>query len=93
MPNHVHVLFETFPGHPIGRVIHSWKTFTAREMNKLLGKSGPLWQDDYFDTFMRDDEHQAAVALYIERNAVSANLVKQANYWPWSSATRGVKVS
>lgn len=93
MPNHVHVLFQSFNGHPIGRVIHSWKTFTAREINKLLGQSGPLWQDDYFDTFMRDDEHQAAVAVYIERNAVSANLVERANDWPWSSAMRNVKVS
>lgn len=93
MPNHVHVLFQSFNGHPIGRVIHSWKTFTAREINKLLGQSGQLWQDDYFDTFMRDDEHQAAVAVYIERNAVSANLVERANDWPWSSAMRNVKVS
>lgn len=93
MPNHVHVLFETFAGHPIGKVIHSWKTFTAREINKRLGHSGQLWQDDYFDTFMRGDEHQAAVALYIERNPVSAGLVKHATEWPWSSATRSASMA
>lgn len=86
MPNHVHVLFETFEGHPIGRVVHSWKTFTAREINKLRGQSGQVWQDDFFDTFMREDEHQAAVALYIERNPVSAGLVPKATDWSWSSS-------
>ena len=86
MPNHVHVLFETFGGHPIGRVVHSWKTFTAREINKLRGQSGQVWQDDFFDTFMRNDEHQAAVALYIERNPVSAGLVPKATDWSWSSS-------
>jgi putative transposase len=86
MPNHVHVLFQTFEGHPIGRVVHSWKTFTAREINKLRGQSGQVWQDDFFDTFMRKDEHQAAVALYIERNPVSAGLVPKATDWSWSSS-------
>lgn len=93
MPNHVHVLFETLSGHPIGKVIHSWKTFTAREINKLLGQSGPLWQDDYFDTFMRDDEHQAAEFTYIEHNPVKAGLVKHAADWPWSSARRSVSMA
>lgn len=93
MPNHVHVLFETFPGHPIGEVIHSWKTFTARGINKLHGQSGPLWQDDYFDTFMRDDEHLAAEVAYIERNPVNAGLVKHATHWPWSSAKRSASMA
>ena len=93
MPNHVHVLFETFAGHPIGKVIHSWKTFTAREINKLLGQSGQLWQDDFFDTFMRDDEHQAAEVLYIERNPVNAGLVPKAIEWPWSSAARSASMA
>lgn len=93
MPNHVHILFETFAGHPIGKVIHSWKTFTAREINKLHGQSGQLWQDDFFDTFMRDDEHQAAVVTYIERNPVNAGVVSKATDWSWSSATRSASMA
>ena len=86
MPNHVHVLFETIGRYPIGKVIHSWKTFTTREVNKLLGRSGPLWQEDYFDTFMRDAEHQFHEVRYIERNPVKAKLVQHASDWRWSSA-------
>ncbi|TDU64275.1 type I restriction enzyme R subunit/putative DNA methylase [Prosthecobacter fusiformis] len=88
MPNHVHVLMKTFMGHPLGRVVHSWKTFTAREINRLLGQSGPFWQEDYYDTFMRDEEHQYNEVLYIESNPVKAGLVGKAVDWPWSSAAR-----
>jgi REP element-mobilizing transposase RayT len=89
LPNHVHVLLETVSGHPIGRVVHSWKTFTTREINKFLRRSGPLWQEDYFDTFMRDAEHQFHEIRYIESNPVKAQLVKHPTDWRWSSAFLG----
>ena len=93
MPNHVHVLFETFPGHPLGKVVHSWKTFTTREINKHLNRSGPLWQEDYFDTFMRDDEQQWSEKDYIEGNPVNAGLVSRATDWPWGSAARSASMA
>ena len=93
MPNHVHVLFESFTGHPLGKVVHSWKTYTTREINKLLQRAGPLWQEDYFDTFMRDDEHQWSEKDYIEGNPVNAGLVPHATDWPWSSATRSASMA
>jgi transposase IS200 family protein len=40
MPNHVHVLIETFPGYPLFKVLHSWKSFTALKANQLLGRKG-----------------------------------------------------
>jgi putative transposase len=86
MPNHVHVLFETFEGHPLGRVIHSWKTFTAREINRLRGTHGSLWQEDYFDRYIRDDRHLHEEIRYIENNPVAAHLVKKPEDWPFSSA-------
>ena len=85
MPNHVHALFETVQGHPIGKIIHSWKTYTSREINRKLNRSGPLWQEDYFDTFIRDPEHEFNEVLYIEQNPVKAGLVKHARDWSWSS--------
>ena len=29
-PNHVHVLIDIHPGHPLSRVVHSWKSYTAK---------------------------------------------------------------
>jgi REP element-mobilizing transposase RayT len=95
MPNHVHTLLEIFTGYPVGKIVLSWKTFTARQINCHLSQSGPLWQDDYFDTFMRDDEHQVLTTNYIESNPVKAGLVKNNADWPRSSAshTRSASVS
>lgn len=86
MPNHVHVLFEVWKGQPLGKVVHSWKTYSAREINTRLNRAGPLWQADYFDTYMRDADHLDATAGYIEHNPVKAGLVSRVEDWPWSSA-------
>jgi REP-associated tyrosine transposase len=57
MPNHVHVLLTVMPGKPLGTIVSSWKRFTAREANRILGRIGAFWQDDYWDRFIRNDEH------------------------------------
>ena len=36
MPNHVHVLVEPLQGISVARLVQSWKSFTARRINRLL---------------------------------------------------------
>jgi REP element-mobilizing transposase RayT len=86
MPNHVHVLIETWVGYPLDKVLFSWKSFTAQEANKLLQRSGTFWGREYYDRFMRDERHFAQTVVYIEQNPVKAGLVKTAEDWPFSSA-------
>jgi putative transposase len=88
MPNHVHVLVTVVPGESLGTIVSSWKRFTAREANKRLGRTGAFWQDDYWDRFIRNDEHFAAVVSYIDLNPVKAGLVDEAHLWAWGSARR-----
>jgi putative transposase len=85
MPNHVHVLFSVGQ-RPMSRVIMDWKKYTAREANKLLNQHGPFWAADYWDTFMRNPDHELQARNYIERNPVKAGLVSVAVDWLWSSA-------
>lgn len=40
MPNHVHVLVETFDSYPLATIIHSWKSYTAQRINKFLNQTG-----------------------------------------------------
>ena len=87
MPNHVHTVFEVFDGFPMDRVVHSWKSFTAKQANKVIGRRGRFWSPDYFDRFIRDDEHLSAVTAYIEENPVKAGLVDVADDWRWGSAS------
>ena len=90
MPNHVHVLFEVGTV-PMAKVVQSWKGASARAANLVLGRSGPFWQRDYWDTFMRDVEHEERTVRYIRNNPVKAGLVSEWTEWPWTyvAAERG----
>ena len=76
MPNHVHALFVQNPMWPLEKLIRSWKGFTARQINKLLGRSGNFWQRDFFDRLVRDEKHFANCVRYIRRNPEKANLTQ-----------------
>ena len=76
MPNHVHALFVQNQEWPLEKLLQSWKRFAAREINKLLARSGPLWQRDYFDRLVRDEKHFANCVRYIRRNPEKAGLSK-----------------
>jgi REP-associated tyrosine transposase len=85
MPNHVHVLFKVGIT-PMSEIVGAWKKHTGRLANKLLGRTGAFWAEDYFDTFMRDGEHERKTIHYIENNSTKARLVLNPKDWPWSSA-------
>ncbi|MDP3046597.1 MAG: transposase [Chloroflexota bacterium] len=86
MPNHVHVLVETREGYPLGEVVHSWKSFTAKQINQRLSRSGGMWAADYYDRYIRNDAHLQAAMDYIESNPVKAGLAKRPDEWRFSSA-------
>jgi REP element-mobilizing transposase RayT len=85
MPNHVHLLVEIWQK-PLAQLIKGWKGYTARRINRVLGRSGKLWQDDYWDRYIRDEAHFHKVVHYIEANPVKAGLAKTPEQWPFSSA-------
>lgn len=86
MPNHVHTLTEIVEGHPLDEVVHSWKSFTAHQLNRMVKRKGRVWQPEGFDRYMRGPLHLARTVFYIEQNPVAAGLVRQAKDWPFSSA-------
>jgi putative transposase len=74
MPNHVHAVFVQNPNWPLEKLLRSWKSFTSRKINSLLGRDGSLWQRDYFDRLVRDEKHFANCIRYIRRNPQRAHL-------------------
>ena len=84
MPNHVHALFVQNPEWPLEKLIRSWKGFTARQINRLIGRSGGFWQRDYFDRLVRDEKHFANCVRYIRRNPEKAHLT-DGNFVLWES--------
>jgi putative DNA methylase len=86
MPNHVHALIEPLGDQRLADIVHSWKSFTANRINRLLGRQASLWQREYWDRYIRDMVHLQSTIAYIHANPVAAKLVCQANEWPFSSA-------
>ncbi|MFA7056214.1 MAG: transposase [Candidatus Cloacimonadales bacterium] len=68
MPNHVHVLIEVFENYSLSSIVHSWKSYTASQANKILQRKGKFWMKEYYDRYIRDEIHLARVIKYIQDN-------------------------
>lgn len=88
MPNHVHALFTAIEGFGLSRILQSWKSFTAKAANAVLGRTGQFWQEDYFDRYIRNGRYYSAALDYIEMNPVIAGLCKRKEDWRFGSARR-----
>jgi REP element-mobilizing transposase RayT len=85
MSNHVHALFKVELV-PLSQIVASWKKHTGRLAHRLLKQQGAFWAADYWDTFMRDAEHEAKTQRYIENNPTKAGQILDPKEWKWSSA-------
>ena len=74
MPNHVHALVKLKTDHPLPGILHSWKSFTAKAINKALGRTGSVWQPEYWDRLIRNERHFSACRTYIRDNPNKARL-------------------
>lgn len=79
MPNHVHVVFRPLSNYPLEKTLHSWKSYTANEANKILGRDGAFWQREYYDHVIRDAEEFNRIIEYVALNPMKANL----HDWRW----------
>jgi len=86
MPNHVHILIEIWKDLSLDKILHSWKSYTAHEANRVLHRSGAFWFREYHDRYVRNDRHLADAVEYVENNPVKAGLIRKKEEWKWSSA-------
>ena len=89
MPNHVHVLLNMRENYSLSSVMHTWKSYTANEINKLLQRQGSVWMVEYFDRYIRDQHHLHTAINYIINNPVKAGLSTTPDQYQWSSAWHG----
>jgi type I restriction enzyme R subunit len=68
MPNHVHALLTPQNGHTLDQILHSWKSFSATEINKTLHHQGPVWQKETYDHIVRNPQALWSIANYIVKN-------------------------
>jgi REP element-mobilizing transposase RayT len=90
MPNHVHFVIWPMPNWTLSGIMQSRKRHSAREANRLLGRTGTkFWQPEYYDHWVRDEEEKARIRRYIRNNPVKAGLCGAAEEWRWGSAWNG----
>lgn len=70
---------------PLSRIMHSLKSYTATHANRVLARTGPFWQRESYDHWVRDEEELERIVLYIRGNPVKAGLVREPQDWKFSS--------
>jgi REP element-mobilizing transposase RayT len=79
MPNHVHVVFKPATGFELSAILHSWKSYSAKEANKLLRRQGSFWQPEPYDHLIRNRADFFHAVNYVLKNPIKAGLRK----WKW----------
>lgn len=88
MPDHVHLLLTPLrdaDGNLVSLVgiLQAIKGASAHSLNRALGRSGPVWQEESFDHALRSDESFDQKMEYIRQNPVRAGLVSRPEDYPW----------
>jgi REP element-mobilizing transposase RayT len=86
MPNHTHSLMTRSEDRELKDIMHSLKSYTSHEANKILRREGQFWFEDYFDRYIRSERHFRKTVEYIENNPVKAKLCEKPSDWPFGSA-------
>ncbi len=82
MPNHLHALV-TPVNQDLSRIVQRWKGASSRFINRRLGRSGTLWQEESFDHIVRSAEQLDHFRRYIVDNPVKGRLR------PWEYLCQG----
>ena len=93
MPDHVHMIIQ--PGikeegaqgepvfWPLSEILHSIKSFSAKEINKLENVAGTLWQEERFDRYIRSDADLREKFRYVCGNPWKAGVVDEQTPYRW----------
>jgi len=88
MPDHVHLLLTPLRNpdgwpYPLVDILQCLKSTTGHRINKLLHRSGPVWQDESLDHVLRSDESLKEKCEYIRQNPVRRGLVRRPEDYRW----------
>jgi putative transposase len=95
MPNHWHLVVWPRTDNELSRFL-GWLTLTHTQRwhaHRHSAGTGHVYQGRFKSFPIQHDEHLYAVARYVERNALRANLVRRAEDWPFGSLARWLRGS
>jgi len=79
MPNHVHAVLKPIGEHELPQILQAWKSYTAKQANAILDRTGTFWQSEYYDHLIRDEEDFHRSVQYVLDNPSRAAL----EGWRW----------
>ncbi len=93
LPDHVHLLLQPWIKEQdskaenvfwsLGELMHSIKSFTAKEINRIEGTTGEVWEQERFDRYIRGDRDLEEKFNYILDNPNRAGLANREEAYPW----------
>ena len=100
MPSHIHCVltprvewvaerrgdFASGSLSPRAAIMRVIKSYSARECNRVLGRTGPFWQAESYDRIVRNERELERFVRYVEFNPVKAGLCSRPEDWEFSSA-------
>ena len=82
MPDHLHWLIQLQQDLSLSTIMQSMKSRSSHNINRLLGRTGSVWQPGYHDHGLRREEDVKDTARYIIANPIRAGLVASVMEYP-----------
>ena len=70
MPNHVHALLQPLHKVELSTLLGPWRSISAKAINRRLGRTGALWQDEPFDHVVRSPDSLLRFRRYVRDNSL-----------------------
>jgi REP element-mobilizing transposase RayT len=86
MPDHFHGLVQLGGATTLPNLMNRLKSASARRVNRVCRRTGPLWARAYHDQALRREEDVVETARYIIANPVRAGLVSRVGDYPFWNA-------
>jgi REP element-mobilizing transposase RayT len=88
MPDHVHLIYSQLRredgwNYSLPEVMKAIKGRSARQINLQLKRTGPVWQEEFFDHVLRSNESLVDRVDYVCYNPVRAGLVTTEGEYKW----------
>ena len=85
MANHVHAVVQPLGRWTLSKLLHSWKSWTAKEAARLIGPDCPsrFWMPESYNHWCRDAGEVDRCVRYTLMNPVKAGLCPHPADYPW----------
>ena len=89
MPDHVHMLMQPLEKSDnkfwsLSSILHSMKSYSSKQIPKVMKHIGTVWQDERHDHIVRDEREFQVFWEYIRQNPVKAGLSVTPEEYPFS---------